>query len=128
MIKWMNESFAAVVLHLNKFLTIDFNKQILHKKWSFLLRISSLNVTISAVSYGFGHICWRHPQWKTSFLVQWKIRSTCARKMLCLDYSNLQEKRNLRRNYTWLLEGIYFLFIVLEMNVLNDIFYKRKMF
>ena len=27
-----------------------------HKKWSFSLNISSLNVTKSAVSFGFGHI------------------------------------------------------------------------
>ena len=52
----MNERFTAVVLNLNRFLTIDFNKQSLHKKWSFPLRISSLNVTKSAVSLGFGHI------------------------------------------------------------------------
>ena len=31
----------------------------LHKKWSFLLRISSANVTKSAVSCRFGHIYWR---------------------------------------------------------------------
>ena len=33
----------------------------LHRKWSFLLRISSVNVTKSAVSCGFGHIYWRNP-------------------------------------------------------------------
>ena len=33
----------------------------LHKKWSFLLRISSVNVAKSAVSCGFGHIYWRSP-------------------------------------------------------------------
>ena len=33
----------------------------LHKKWSFPLRISSVNVTKSAVSCGFGHIHWRNP-------------------------------------------------------------------
>ena len=33
----------------------------LHKKWSFLLRISSVNVAKSAVSYGFGHIYWKNP-------------------------------------------------------------------
>ena len=31
------------------------------KKWSFPLRISSVNVTKSAVSCGFGHIYWRNP-------------------------------------------------------------------
>ena len=33
----------------------------LHKKWSFPLRISSVNVTESAVFLGFGHIYWRNP-------------------------------------------------------------------
>ena len=39
----------------------------LHKKWSFPLRIFSVNVTKSAVSCEFGHIYWRNPYWKTSF-------------------------------------------------------------
>ena len=33
----------------------------LHKKWSFALRIASLNVTKSAGNRGFGHIYWRNP-------------------------------------------------------------------
>ena len=40
----------------------------LHKKLSFPLRISSVNVTISAVSCGFGHIYWRNFQWKTLYI------------------------------------------------------------
>ena len=40
------------------------------KKWSFPLRISSVNVTKSAWNCGFGHIYWRNSQWKTSFFVQ----------------------------------------------------------
>ena len=32
----------------------------LHKKWSFPLRISSVNVTKPAVSFVFGHIYWRN--------------------------------------------------------------------
>ena len=47
----------------------------LPKKWSFPLRISSVNVTKSAVSCGFGHIYWKNPQWKTSFFVQCKSLS-----------------------------------------------------
>ena len=43
----------------------------LHKKWSFPFRVSSVNVTKSADSCGFGHICWRNPKWKNSFFVQW---------------------------------------------------------
>ena len=33
----------------------------MHKKWSFLLRIPSVNVTKSAGNCGFGHIYWRNP-------------------------------------------------------------------
>ena len=33
----------------------------LHKKWSFPLSISAVNVTKSGVSFGFGHIYWRNP-------------------------------------------------------------------
>ena len=91
--------FTVVVLSLNKFWTIDVNKQILHKKWSFPLRISLVNVTKSAVSCGFGHIYWRNSRWKTLFFVHWKIRSTCARQILYLDYSNLQERRNVSKLY-----------------------------
>ena len=39
----------------------------MHKKWSFPLRIYSVNVIISAGNCGFGHIYWRNPSWKTSF-------------------------------------------------------------
>ena len=44
--------------------------QSLHKKWSFLIRISSVNMAKSTVSGGFGHINWRNALWKTSFFVQ----------------------------------------------------------
>ena len=54
----------------------------LHKKWSFLLRISSVNVTKSAGNCGFGHIYWRNPQWKTSFFMQcyldWCHQKRCS--------------------------------------------------
>ena len=36
-------------------------QKLLHKKWSFTLRISSVNMTKSTVSCGFGHIYWRNP-------------------------------------------------------------------
>ena len=42
----------------------------LHKKWGLPLRISSVNVTKSAVSCVFGHIYWRNP-WLKTFFVQW---------------------------------------------------------
>ena len=34
------------------------SKYTLHKKWSFLLRISSVNATKSTENWGFGHIYW----------------------------------------------------------------------
>ena len=54
------------------------NFQALHKKWSFPLRISSVNATKSAVCCGFGRIYWRNPQWKTSFFVQWRMFYDCV--------------------------------------------------
>ena len=42
----------------------------LHKRWSFPLRISSVNVTNSTENCGFAHIYCRSPEWKTSFFVQ----------------------------------------------------------
>ena len=39
----------------------------LHKKWSFPLRTSSVNVTKSPGNSGFGHIYWRNTYRKTSF-------------------------------------------------------------
>ena len=96
----MNElCFFTAVLELNKFLTIDFNKQIWHKEGSFPLKISPINMTKTAVSCGFGHIYWRNPQWKTSFFAHWKISSTCAWQMLCLDYSNLLQRGNINKLY-----------------------------
>ena len=41
----------------------------LYKKWSFPLRISSVNKTKSAVSCWFFQIYWRNPSWKTSFFL-----------------------------------------------------------
>ena len=41
------------------------------KIWHFLLSISSVNVTKSAVSCGFGHTYWRNLWWKASFFVPW---------------------------------------------------------
>ena len=56
--KWVNAQFRHI-----------YNQQCT-KKWSFPLRISSINVTKFAVSCGFGHIYWRNPLWKTSLFVQ----------------------------------------------------------
>ena len=51
----------------------------LHKKWSYRLWISSVNVNKPAGNCGFGHIYWRNPWWKTSFFVWITICSqTCS--------------------------------------------------
>ena len=42
----------------------------LHKKRSYPLTISSVNVTKSAGNCGFGHVYWRNLSWKTPFFVQ----------------------------------------------------------
>ena len=53
-------------------LKVQWGKQLinsaLHKKWSFPLRNSSVNVTKSTVSFRFGHSYWRNPYWKLHFL------------------------------------------------------------
>ena len=38
-----------------------------HCRRTFPIRGSSVNVTKSARNYGFGHIYWKNPDWKTSF-------------------------------------------------------------
>ena len=42
----------------------------LHKKWTFPLRTSLVNVTKFAISWRSGHIQWRNSQWRTQFFVQ----------------------------------------------------------
>ena len=51
--------------------------------------------------------------------------STSAWQMLCIDYSNIQEGRNISNLYKWLLEGVDFLSMVFEMNVLSYFLQKR---
>ena len=89
------------------------------------MRISSINVTKSAVSCGSGHS--RNSQWKTSFFVHWKISNTCARQMLCLEYRNLQERRNISKLYM-IARGHWVPLYGLKNECANGIFYKRKIF
>ena len=66
------------------------------KKFSFPLRISSVNVTKSAGNCVYGHIYWRYPQWKASFFVRcdrckiaWSPRvlidNYCSIKFYCVS-------------------------------------------
>ena len=50
----------------------------LHKKWSFSLRILSVNMTKSADSCGFGHIYWKYPSRKTSFFMEQNFLHSCS--------------------------------------------------
>ena len=49
------------IMMIKAFRCLPKSEAALHKKWSFPLRMSSVNVTKSAVSCGFGHIYWRNP-------------------------------------------------------------------
>ena len=69
----------------------------LYKKRSFQLRISSLNVTKSAVSCGFGQNYWRNPWWKTSFFVQcesWSLASVFLQSSGKMSQKFLANKRS----------------------------------
>ena len=74
----ISEAVSETCFNINACLehSLKSSRKTLHKtlckKWSFPLRISSVNMTKFAVSCGFGHIYWTNPQWKTSFFVQWK--------------------------------------------------------
>ena len=73
--------------------------QLLHKKWSFVLRISSVNVTKSAVTCGFDHIYWRNPLYKTSFFVQCTFQNFKNIKVkFRSDYHN--ESNSLKAHYS----------------------------
>ena len=59
-----------------------------HKKWSFPLRIYSVNMTKSLEICGLGHIYWRSPPWKTLFSAQcmcWRdtLLSTLLTPLIC---------------------------------------------
>ena len=64
----------------------------LHKEWSFPLRISSVNVTKSAVSCEFGYIYWRNPQLKTSFLCSdsWNCKSNKSQRHHYVKHVQMQ--------------------------------------
>ena len=68
------------------------------KKWSFPLRISSVNVTKSSGNCGSGHIYWRNPLWKTSFSVQWlpmamHLKTTFMLNLFFLRVHNKKENQ-----------------------------------
>ena len=66
--------------------SLTIRKPALHKKWSFPLRISSVDVTISAGNCRFGYVYWRNPSWKTSYFVQcWCSRYICSADIINLS-------------------------------------------
>ena len=66
--KFLRTLNLNIITRNRKFLSVS---RALHKKWSFPLRTSLVNVTKLAVSCGSGHIYWINPQRKTSFSVRW---------------------------------------------------------
>ena len=79
----------------------------LHKKWSFPLRISSVNVTKSAGNCEFGHIYWRNPEWKISFFVQWyKFCSRRSRSQMFFKIGVLKKCWKFHRKTT-VLESLF---------------------
>ena len=76
-----------------------------HKKWSFPLRISSVNVTKSTGNCELGHIYWRNPSWNTSFFVQWlkpktnKSEDKSIRNTNDINYND--DNRNNDTNIWW---------------------------
>ena len=69
----------------------------LHEKWRFSLIISSVNLTKSAASCGFGHIYWRNPWWEISFLVQWQVEFCPA----CLFWCSWCISHLIMRRFSW---------------------------
>ena len=59
--------FDVIPFHLEKSLVIIQCLRHCTKKWSYPLRISSVNMTKSTGFCGFGCTYWRNPQWKISF-------------------------------------------------------------
>ena len=53
----------------------------LHKKWSFPLRISSVNVTKSTISCGFGHIYWSNHH-GAEILVIWLVEWSAIKSLI----------------------------------------------
>ena len=72
---------CKLLLQSSSFLT-------LHKKRSFPLRISSVNVTKYAGNFGFGHIYWRNLSWKTSCFVQCDVIGVLATPLRLLRTFN----------------------------------------
>ena len=63
-IPWEWIKYWPILFDFNQ---INFSVCTMHKKWSFPLRICSVNVTKSAKNCGFDDIYWRNPWWKISF-------------------------------------------------------------
>ena len=88
-----------------KISNVTFELLTLHKKWSFPLRISSVNVTKSTDSCGFGHIYWRNPSCKTSFF--------CAVTCHCFKFPFACLVSDLQKSWIQMLSS----FIIILMQV-----------
>ena len=69
------------------------------------LMISSVNVTKSALSCGFGHIYSRYPYWKTLFFVQWYFHPLWL--ILLLICNNIQLRVRYAKRYSQNIQNYY---------------------
>ena len=81
---------------LGKVLDPFFPLLILHKKWSFSLKIPSVNVAKSAEIWGFGKIYSRNCYWKILFFVQCKMLMPWEAKK---EYLQIKYQRADKRIY-----------------------------
>ena len=58
-VQYINKRNTSIRKYIKNILVESEQQLSLHKKWSFPLRIHSVNVTKSAGNRGFGHIYWR---------------------------------------------------------------------
>ena len=70
---WHSSKYAKmpkITKHVNTYI-FEYTQQ---KKWSFSLRIFSVNVAKSTVFCGFAYIYWKNPEQITSYFVQWSLK------------------------------------------------------
>ena len=84
----------------------------LRKKWSFLLRICSVNVNKSPRNYRYGHIYWINPEWKLHFLCSDNLNDLQVKNQkplgLCWDWIILISNKNWKNlNTSWKLLKIF---------------------
>ena len=95
----MNETFTAVVLNLNKFLTIDFNKQTLHKKMKFSIQnFFNKCDQIRRFLWIWSHLLKKSSTENFIFCAVKNPQHVCLENVVPRLF-NLQERRNISKLY-----------------------------